>query len=98
MSLPSSPVLQRLHCLDRSSSDFQDKLSNILYGRDYVQCVRNLQGDDLMWLVAYLDKVHCHVPFPTLCSGQRRLLIISTLPATLPGSVEANSEAYVAIG
>jgi len=64
MSLPSSPALQQLHCLDRSSSDFQDKLNNILYGEDYVRCARNLQDDDLAWLVAYLDKVRCRVAIP----------------------------------
>jgi len=57
MSSPSPPALQRLHRLDRSSSDFQDQLSNALYGEEYKRCVSNLQGDDLVWLVDYLDKV-----------------------------------------
>jgi len=35
-------------------------------------------------------------PFQTLCSGQRRLSIVSTLPVTLPGSVYTNSEVYAA--
>jgi len=57
MSSPSLPALQRLHRLDRSSSDFQDQLSNALYGEEHKRCVSNLQGDDLVWLVDYLDKV-----------------------------------------
>ena len=57
MSSPSSPTLQQLHRLDRSSPDFHDQLCNLFYGREYSQCVLSLQGDDLAWLVDYLDKV-----------------------------------------
>ena len=57
MSLPSSPALQPLHRLDRSSPDFQDKLCNILYGWEYVQCEQTLGDDDLIWFIDYLDKV-----------------------------------------
>lgn len=68
MPLPSSPALQQLRRLDRSSSDFHDQLSNVLYGEEYQQCVRNLQGDESVWLVDYLDKVCCRAPFPVLRS------------------------------
>jgi len=57
MSSPSPQVLQELHRLDKSSPDFHDQLCNVLYGQEYVRCVPNLQGDDLVWLVDYLDKV-----------------------------------------
>jgi len=57
MSLPSSPVLQKLSNLDASLSEFHDQLSNVLYGEEYTRYVTNLQGDDLVWLVDYLDKV-----------------------------------------
>jgi len=50
MSLPSSPALQ--------------KLSNVLYGEEYTLYVTNLQGDGLVWLVDYLDKVHRHIVPP----------------------------------
>lgn len=68
MSLPDSPTLQKLHYLGRSSSGFGDKLVNLLYGEEYKQCVPTLQGDDLVWLVDYLDKVHpcATVPNPLL--------------------------------
>lgn len=64
------PVLQRLHRLDSSLSGFDDKLCEVLYGQEYVQCVPNLQDGDLMQLVDYLDKVRRHVeltrtPFKT---------------------------------
>jgi len=62
MSSPSSPALQQLDRLDKSSPDFQDKLSNILYGQDYVRCVQNLQDGDPAWLVDYLSDVRFRIP------------------------------------
>ena len=59
MSPPSPPALLQLYHLDKSLPDFHDKLCNVFYGRKYSQCVPDLQGDDLVWLVDYLDKV-CH--------------------------------------
>ena len=64
MSSPSSLALQQFHQLDKSSPDFPDKLCNVLYGEEYTKCVLILQGDDLMWLVDYLDKVRRRVNFP----------------------------------
>jgi len=64
MSPPSPPVLQELHRLDRSSPDFQGQLSRILYGQEYMRCVPDLQGDDLVWLVDYLDKVRRDIALP----------------------------------
>lgn len=61
MSSPRSPALEQLRYLDRSSPDFRDQLSNVLYGEEYQQCVQNLQDDDSLWLVDYLDKVRQHV-------------------------------------
>ena len=59
MSPPNS-VLQELRHLDRSSTEFHDQLSNILYGEEYQLCASGLQDDELVWLVEYLDKVrHC---------------------------------------
>jgi hypothetical protein len=60
MSSPSTPVLQQLHRLDTSSSGFHDQLSNVLYGKEYRQCVPKLEGDDLVWFVDYLDGVRRH--------------------------------------
>ena len=54
MPPPNSPVLQQL---DRLLSEFYSQLRNVLCGEKYKQCVPNLQGDDLVWLVDYLDKV-----------------------------------------
>jgi len=64
MFSPSLPALQQLHCLNRSSSGFHDQLSKTLYGEEYQHCLSNLQGDDLLWLVDYLDKVFCHITLP----------------------------------
>ena len=68
MSSPNHPVLQRFYRLNGSSSDFYDQLNKIHCGQEYKQCVTDLQGDDLIWLVDYLDKVCHHVapPHPLL--------------------------------
>ena len=66
MSSPNLPALKKLSLLDRSSPGFHDRLSNALYKEEYQQCVPNVQGDDLVWLVDYLDKVCYHVS--CLCS------------------------------
>lgn len=64
MPPPSLPILQKLHRLDKSSSRFHDQLSNLLYGEEYRQCVPNLQGDDLLWFVDYLDRVRHYTALP----------------------------------
>ena len=61
--MPLQTALQRLQRLDRSSLDFQDQLSNILNEEEYAQRVSNLQGDDLVWLIGYLDEVRRHASF-----------------------------------
>ena len=57
MSSLSHSAMQQLHRLDRSSSGFHDELSSVLYGEEYQKYVPNLQGDDLVWFIEYLDKV-----------------------------------------
>ena len=64
MSSPSSPALQRLCHLNKSSPDFHHQINDVLYGKEYQQCVPNLQGDDLVWLVDYLDNVRCNISPP----------------------------------
>jgi hypothetical protein len=64
MPSPNSPVLQQLDYLNGSLPGFHDRLYGLLYGEEYVQCTRNLQGDDLVWLVNYLDKVRRRVAVP----------------------------------
>ena len=61
MVLSSRPVLQRLGGLNTSATDFHHQLDNILHGEEYARCVENLQGDDLMWLVDFLDNVRGRV-------------------------------------
>lgn len=64
---PPSPLpLQQLDRLDASSPEFGDQLKNVLYGQEYMECVPNLEGDDLEWIVEYLSKVRRHTPLPTL--------------------------------
>ena len=95
MPPPSSQALQELDRLDKSSSDFDDKLYNTLYGQEYA----NFGNDDLIWLIDYLDEVcrNIAVLFRSLLKPHR-LSVISIFPPRLPGSVFASSEAYVALG
>ena len=61
MDSPSSPALRRLHRLDGSSSEFHDKLCDVLSDKEYAQCVPNLEGSDLIWLIDYIDEVRGHI-------------------------------------
>ena len=63
MASPNSPALQKLHNLDVSSPNFQDQLCNTLYGKEYMDGVQGLEGDDPTWLVNYLDKVRLRISF-----------------------------------
>ncbi|KAF9644325.1 hypothetical protein BDM02DRAFT_3263623 [Thelephora ganbajun] len=71
MPSPNSPALQELNRLDTSSPDFHNQLYDLLYGKDCKQCVPNLQDDDLVWLVDYLDK--CLRELRSIC-GTREIL------------------------
>ena len=64
MPSPSSLALLQFRHLDRSSPNFDDQLRNVLYGSEYDKYALNIQGDDLMWLVNYLDEVRCRVSPP----------------------------------
>ena len=98
MSSPSSPALQQLHHLDRALPNFHDQLCNILYGEEYIQCAPNLQGEDLVWIVDYLDKVRRRVLLPRSPLSQRRLSMVSILPVLLFASVCVNSETDAVMG
>ena len=50
-------VLKQLHGLDRTSSQFHKRLSGLLRSERYRSAVPNLQGEDLAWLVDYLESV-----------------------------------------
>ena len=64
MSSPSSPALQRLNRLDRSSPDFHDQLHTVLREEEYARHEQHLEDDTSVWLVDYLDTVRCHVVLP----------------------------------
>ena len=96
MTSPTLQALQQLHRLDRSLPTFHDQLSNLLYGKEYQECVQKVQGDDLVWLIDYLDKVRRSQYFSILRLSYCRLSMVSILPAQLPGNVYANSEPCVA--
>jgi len=97
--MSSRSPLRQLRRLDKSSSKFHDRVSNVLYGEEYKQWVPTIEGNDLVELVDYLDTVRCVsslLPLPFPRSSHRRLSIVSTLPVPLSGSVFVNSDTYVA--
>ena len=81
---PSSPALQKLHRLAVSSPDYGGNLYEVLHEEDYRECVANIGGDDLTWLVDYLDKV----------CALHRLLHSVLNPAQALDDLESSSEAY----
>ena len=77
MSPPNLTALQQLRRLDRSSPGFHDQLSNVLNSKQYERTVPNLQGDELVSLVDYLDQV-CHPisPPPSLLKRTQALDVL----------------------
>ena len=47
-----------------NKSKFHDQLKDVLCGEEYKQWALNIDGEDLVWLVDYLDKVHRRNAFP----------------------------------
>ena len=47
--------LQQLHNLNKTLPQFHEQLTNFLCGDNYQNSVSSLQGEDLMWLIEYLD-------------------------------------------
>jgi len=64
LSSPTSTVLQQLYNLNQSSSQFNDQLHNVLHSEVYKHSLLSLQGNDLLSLVDYLDKVCCCISIP----------------------------------
>ena len=49
--------IETLLHLDRSSSQFPDKLSDILARTDFGESIQSLETNDLLSIIEYLDKV-----------------------------------------
>ena len=62
--MPAPVPLERLRTLDISSADFPDKVAKLLRDEAYQECVPNLQGGNLTWLVEFLDNVYLQIPSP----------------------------------
>ena len=62
--MTSLATLQQLHRFGGFSSDFHDRLSDVLHDEGYKQLVPNLKDGDLVWLVDFLDQVRHHVSLP----------------------------------
>jgi len=59
------PLLQ-LYDLHKYKSlpQFHSKFRNIIGGKEYRERVPHLRGDDLAWLVEYLDSVSLQIALP----------------------------------
>ena len=54
-------VLKQLQGFDKASPQFHKHLSNLLRSEGYRSAVPSLQGEDLEWLVEYLDSVSLQI-------------------------------------
>ena len=62
--MASPDPLRRLFSLDKSSPQFHDQVTDILYGKGYEGWVDRVEGRDVVKLVDYLDGVRrCALPF-----------------------------------
>ena len=57
MDPPAHPFLLKIYELDQRSSNFQQRLDDILHTSEYKEHVEGLKGSDLNWFVKYLDGV-----------------------------------------
>ena len=62
---PPGPLLQ-LRDLDRTSLQFHEQLGTLLSSDEYQKIISELDGEDLTWLVEYLDDVSLPTNFPHL--------------------------------
>ena len=58
--------LRRLRELDENSPQFYEQLSNFLRGDEYQSVLSELRGNDLAWLIDYLDNVSLRTVLPAL--------------------------------
>jgi hypothetical protein len=94
----TSPILQEFSCLDRSSQDFPKKLCDLLYGDEYTQCVPDLQDNDPIWLVEYLDQVWRHISLHTSNLTVHRFSVLSMPQVVFSESVYVSLEEYATLG
>lgn len=96
MVLPNP--FQQLRDLDTAQPQFRTQLIDFLHGDEYRNALPNLQGEDLVWLVEYLDSVSYQTISPTLCSTPRRFLsVLPILRASHSRNHWASSEIFAVL-
>ena len=65
--MPAPDPLERFRALDISSADFTEEVTKLLLDKEYQKSVPSLRGENLIWLVEFLDNVYLHVPHPPFC-------------------------------
>ena len=96
MPPPSSPALLRLHRLDRSSPDFDNQLYDILSGQEHVQCEKDLEHGDSVWLIEYLDEVRRRTAIPH--SPPMQAQVLDFLDPSSPASRKCLRELRIMCG
>lgn len=96
MSSASSDPMERLLRLNSSSSNFNDRVCNILYGAEYSQWVEGVNGDDVARLIDFLDIVRFCGSLSPSRSNPGRLSVLSNLPVPVSGDVCESLGKYAA--
>lgn len=72
MSSPNHTPLEQLLRLDQHSPDFHDRISNVLYGKEYQAWIRGMRSDEAKKLIEYFDKALDNLDYSS--SGFRKCL------------------------
>ena len=97
---PTNPpcLLQCLRDLDRTSPQFHRRLSTLLGGPECRGVVSSLEGEDLAWLVEYLDNVSLQViPLHSRSTSRRSSPVFPTLQVWNPRNPYTSSEEYAVL-
>jgi hypothetical protein len=74
-------IVQQFEQLNRSSPQFPDQLTSLLYKKEYRECIPNLKDEEVVWLIEYLDDVCLSVLLVFLSCFLDRTQILDTLQA-----------------
>lgn len=94
--LPSDPSRQ-LHDLDRTSPRFHKQLLDILHADEYQNIIPNLENEDVVWLVRYLDKVSHQIvfPLPQTSASLIARIINRKEPEVVKGISRNNAQSFI---
>lgn len=80
-------IVQQFKQLNRSSPQFPDQLTSLLYGKEYKECIPKLQDQEVVWLVEYLDAVCLYFSRGLFCAflnANRFWILLGLILPVLP--------------